>query len=94
MECPHSSYTTWTSFEILDLDLKFLNEELERLTNQKRVVNEEMNLTKRKIQYLKETGQETFDEIEFKSFAIIQAVRHEKMGDLELAKAVAEIVKG
>ena len=86
-------YFTWTQFEILPIDEKFLKNELVRLTERKRTINDEMNSVRGKLEYLKETGQKEFDEVEYKSFAIIRAVRGDKkMGDLELAKLVAQIV--
>ena len=92
-EVGNGKYFTWIQFEILPIDEKFLKNELVRLTERKRTINDEMNSVRGKLEYLKETGQKEFDEVEYKSFVIIRAVRGDKkMGDLQLAKLVAQIV--
>ena len=88
-----NKYFTWSNFTLVTMDEKFLKEYIVTLTDQKRILNDEIVSIKRKLEYLKETGQTEFDETEYKSFSIIRAVRGDKkLNDLELAKLVAQIV--
>lgn len=80
----NGGYLFIDELSLSNLDKKGLQEEVDRLEI-------EIQLTKAKIEYLKATKQEEFDETEFKVWNTLQTLKTKKT-DIEKAKIIAELI--
>jgi hypothetical protein len=53
-----------------------------------------INETQSKIDYMKETGSETFNENEFKAYHTLTIIEQSDMSKIEKAKAIAALIAG
>lgn len=56
-------------------------------------INSDIRTLKEKLVYLAETGQDSFDENEFKAYRILTMIDEKKLNKFEQAKEIAKLVK-
>lgn len=71
-----------------------IEERIKELDIEKKNIDDEINLCKNKLKYLKDAKTDEFNETEYKSFMVIQELNRKDISDYEKAKLIAKIVDG
>lgn len=73
---------------------RYLAQTREELTKEEKELNKKLEEIRNKQEYLAETGQNEFNEKEFKVYGILKEMKNKKHGDsdLSMAKAIAQLI--
>jgi len=70
-----------------------IQEEIDKITKEKVELDSQIKYWVDAQNYLEETGVDNFDEMEFKSYQVLQTI-NENTSDIEKAKIIAKIIQG
>jgi len=73
--------------------LENFKEKIKKLDNEIKKINEEKQDIEKKINFLKESGSEKFNDNEYRAYIAIQTMDKENLSDFEKAKIIGDLIK-
>lgn len=74
-------------------DVQYLIETEEFLNEQRQGLMDKLNLIDSKLQWIKETGSDVYDENQFRVWQVLTLAENGSLSKIEKAKAIAELIK-
>ena len=78
--------------EPVEMTREFINEQINGIKKQQEELNGKIKVYEQQLAYLDETGQNSFDDTEFKAYYALKVIETENMSIVERAKAIANLI--